>query len=432
VKKLKLLVVSLFLLFSLVALTACQQKAKTSGTASPDNKKVTLTLWHFDPGVREQVYKDAIKRFEAKHSNVTVKALLIPNDTYKQRLVVANAGKNAPDVFSSWGGGWQKEIVDSGKVLDLTKADIDYSRFNQIALKNSTYDEKIYGVPLGISPYVFFYNKAIFTKYGLEVPKTYDDLLKIINVLNKNKIYPLALANQPKWPGAFYLMYFADRIGGEQVFQKAYQRESGGSFADPAYIEAGKDIQDLVKKKAFNTGFNGLPYDAGSGRQLIYSGKAAMMLTTSGFVNNVRQEYPNFEKDMGVFQFPSMPNGKGDSSNMAGGVSPVWSINKNTKNAKLATELVDELSSVKTAEDYANKSGTPVAVKGVEPKDPYVKTFTKWLNDAHSIQFPYDQTLTPELGDLHKETTFELFGLTMTPEQAAQKMEQKAQELSKK
>ena len=42
---------------------------------------------------------------------------------------------------------------------------------------------------------------------------------------------------------------------------------------------------------------------------------------------------------------------------------------------------------------------------------------------------PYDQTLPPELAELHKDTTQAIFGLDMTPEEAAKKMEEKAKEV---
>lgn len=431
-KKFKVLM-ALVLMMGVSLLAACgDEKTSSEGKSSKESgEKVTLNLWHFDPGTREQVYLKAIERFEKEHPNVTVKPLLIPNDKYKQRLVVAMAGKNAPDVFATWGGGYLQEFADSGKLVDLTNEDIDYSRFVDVALKNSTYDDKVYGLPLGIATYQFFYNKEIFKNNGIEVPKTYNEFLTAVETLKKADVYPIALANQPQWPGAFYLMYLADRIGGEDVFQKAYNRD-GGSFADPAYVKAGEMIQDLVAEEAFNPGFNGLPYDAGSARQMMYTNKAAMMLMTSGFVNNVRDEFPEFEDKMGVFQFPALEDGKGDPTNISAGVSPVWSISKSSKQKELALELINELTSVETGTDYADMSGTPVAIKGVEPKDEYVKTFTNWINDANSIQFPYDQTLSPELAQLHKETTFKLFGKTMTPQEAADAMEKKAAELEKK
>ncbi|THE13926.1 extracellular solute-binding protein [Bacillus timonensis] len=435
-KKLQL-VLCVLLAIVVIGLTGCQQGSIDSVVKDGDGKdnqgkgnkeQIEIDLWHFDPGARQEVYQEAIARFEEKNPNVKVNELLIQNDDYKQRVVVAMSGDNAPDVFTSWGGGWLEEFVKSGKVRDLTDEDIDYDSFVDVALNNSTYDDRIYGLPLGISTYQFFYNKEIFEKYGLEVPKTYDELLDIVEVLKENDVYPIALANQPKWPGAFYLMYFADRLGGEKVFQDAYRR-NGGGFDDPAYIQAGEYIQDLVDRGAFNPGFNGVPYDSGQGRQLMYSGKAAMMLITTGFVNNVRDEFPEFEEKMGVFGFPAIESGKGDPTNIAAGVSPVWSISKDTKYPELTLELIKELTSVETAQGYLNKSGTPVAIKGVEVEDEFVKIFTDMINNANSIQFPYDQTLPPELGELHKNTTYELFGKSITPEDAAKAMENKAKEI---
>lgn len=421
-----LLLMSLFMLLVIAGCQQGEEKGDSENKGSTD--EVVLDLWHFDPGARKEVYDDAIQRFENNNPGVKVNALQIPNDDYKQRVVVSMSGGNPPDVFASWGGGWLDEFVESDMVKDLTEEDIDYSQFVEVALENSTFDDKIYGLPLGISTYQFFYNKSIFEEHNLEVPETYDELLEIIDVLNENDVYPIALANQPQWPGAFYLMYLADRLGGEEVFQLAHLREGKG-FDDPVYVEAGEYIQGLVERNAFNPGFNGLPYDEGQARQLIYTEKAAMMLMTTGFINNVRQEFPGFEEKMGVFEFPAIESGKGNPSNISAGISPVWSVYEETEHSELTIELINELTSLETAQDYANRAGAPVAVKGVEVEDEYLKIFTEWVNNANSIQFPYDQTLTPELAELHKKTTFELFGMTTTPEEAAKAMEKKAQEV---
>lgn len=425
----KNLLLIMAMLVSLIGLTACQTaESESASQGGGSGEEITLDLWHFDPGARQEVYDDAIKRFEEKNPGVKVNALQIPNDDYKQRIMVSMSGGTPPDVFASWGGGWLKEFAESNMVKDLTNEDIDYSQFVDVAVENSTYNDKTYGLPLGISTYQFFYNKEIFEKHDLEVPETYDELLEIVDVLKEEDIYPIALANQPQWPGAFYMMYFADRLGGEEVFKNANER-TGEGFDSEVFVEAGEYIQKLVEKDAFNPGFNGIPYDEGQARQLMYSEKAAMMVMTTGFINNVRQEFPSFEEKMGVFKFPVIENGKGNPTNISAGVSPVWSVYKETKHPELTIELIKELTSVETAQDYANKAGAPVAVKGVEVEDEYLKVFTKWVNDANSIQFPYDQTLDPELAEVHKNTTYELFGGSITPQEAADAMEKKAKEV---
>jgi raffinose/stachyose/melibiose transport system substrate-binding protein len=413
---------------SMLLLSACGGGGSQPGNASAGEKKV-LQFWYIDPGEKEKVYQEAVKRFEQKHPDVEVKALRIPNDTYKQKMSVAMSGGNPPDVFHSWGGGWLKQFVDAGKVLDLT-GKIDSNHFNKLALDNATFNGKVYGAPLGLGATMFFYNKDIFQKYNLKPPATYADLLNVIDTLKKNNVIPISLANQTKWPGAYYLMYFADRLEGPELFKSAFHR-TGRGFDDPGYVKAGEYIQDLVKHGAFNEGFNGIPYDAGQARQLMYSGQAAMMLMSNSLVNNIRQEAPDFEKKVDIFPFPTVPGGKGDPSDLSGVTAPVWSASASTKYADLAVDLIKELTSDETAKAYADRTGSLTAVKGIVSSDPFIQKFAEYVNRAKDIHMPYDQTLPPELAELHKDTTQALFGLTMTPEEAAKKMEAKAKEILK-
>ncbi|SEH41609.1 carbohydrate ABC transporter substrate-binding protein, CUT1 family [Halobacillus karajensis] len=415
-----LLLMLLFVLF----LTACGEDSSSS--AGGNGKKV-LEFWHIDPGEKEEIYKEAVARFEEKHPDVTVKVLRIPNDAYKQKLSVAMSGGNPPDVFNSWGGGWLKQFVDQGKVLDVTD-DVDASRFNELALDNSTFEGSVYGLPLGLSTDVVFYNKEIFDQYGLEEPKTYEEWLDIIDTLNENEVIPIALANKTKWPGAYYLMNFASRIAGPELFDSAFHREGKG-FDDEAYVQAGEYIQEMVKKDAFNEGFNGVPYDEGTGRQLLYSGQAAMMDITISFLNNVRSEAPEFEEKLDFFVFPKVEGGEGKQTHIGAATGPVWSASQDTEHPELATELLKELTSEETAQNYTDRTGSLTALKDVVPDDEFTRDIYDVVQQATHLQMPYDQTLPPELAELHKDTTQAIFGLNMSPEEAAAQMEDKAQEV---
>ncbi|QGQ45019.1 ABC transporter substrate-binding protein [Metabacillus sediminilitoris] len=429
--------ISILTIFSVLLLTACGlngggSTSETSTEANADKsngEKKVLEFWHIDPGEKEKVYQEAVDRFEEKHPDVEVKVLQIPNDAYKQKLSVAMSGNDAPDVFHSWGGGWLHNFVQQDKVLDLTEA-TDNDHFNELALANATFDEKVYGMPLSLSIDVVFYNKEIFEKYGLKAPKTYEEWLIIIDTLNKNDIIPIALANQTKWPGAYLFMNFASRIAGPELFESAFNR-GGRGFDDPAYVQAGEYLQEMVEREAFNPGFNGVPYDEGQGRQLMYSGQAAMMDMTISFLNNVRQEAPEFEEKLDFFLFPTVEGGKGDQTHVGAATGPVWSVAKNSENPDLATELVKELTSAETAQNYTDRTGSLTAVKDIVPADEFTKRFYEVVENATHLQMPYDQTLPPELGELHKDTTQAIYGLDMTPEEAAQKMEAEAKEVLK-
>ena len=139
-------------------------------------------------------------------------------------------------------------------MLDLTdymKKDDYVSRFVPAALTNTSFDGKIYGVPVeNTSVAVIWYNKAIFTELGLTPPATYDELLSVIGTLKENGIAPFALANKTKWTSSMYYMYLVDRLGGPETFANAANR-TGGSFTDEPFVRAGEIVQQLVKDGAF-------------------------------------------------------------------------------------------------------------------------------------------------------------------------------------
>ena len=415
----------LLILLFLVILSACQGPGGEVTNSDTDDKKA-LTLWHISTGGAKDTIENAVARFEENNPNVKVEVVQQENDPYKTKLSVAMGGGTPPDVFHSWGGGWLQNFVGADQVKEITR-DVEADKFLEAGLSTTTFEEKIYGVPLGMSVVPIWYNKDIFEKYDLEEPKTYDELISIIETLKSKDIVPFGLANQTKWPGAMYLMYLAERIGGPDLFDEAYNRERG--FDDKAYIEAGQKVQDLVNIGAFPNGMNGMDYDSGQSRQLMYTDKAAMMVQVSNFLNNVRDEYPEFEDKLGFFLFPKIEGGKGETNHLVGGVSPAFSVSKKSGNQDLAVELMKELTSEETANEYVDHAGGISAVKGVKYEDELVGEISKVLEESNFMQTFYDQSLPPELATVHLDTTQALFGLSITPEEAAEKVEAKAQEL---
>ena len=45
------------------------------------------------------------------------------------------------------------------------------------------------------------------------------------------------------------------------------------------------------------------------------------------------------------------------------------------------------------------------------------------VNSAPDMQLWYDQSLSPDVAEVHKVTSQELFGLTLTPQAAAQQLQ---------
>jgi raffinose/stachyose/melibiose transport system substrate-binding protein len=373
----------------------------------------------------------AISRFGEANPGYQVESSHVLNDAYKAKLKIAFGAAQPPCVFDTWGGGGLREYVKSGQVADLTpflkqnKAFAD--RFLPTSWTAVTTDGKIYGIPEeNIAVAVVFYNKDLFQKYHLSPPATWPELLNVVKVFNAHGIAPFALANKNKWTGSMYYMYLVDRLGGPGVFRRAAAGAAGGSFADPVFVEAGKYIQDLVKAGAFAPGYNGLDYDLGASRRLLYSGRAAMELMGTWEASTIRRENPSFYQKLDFFPFPSVPGGKGDPRDIVGTVGDSFlSISSQCQDRAAAFKLIQTMTDDMAMKARVADERIP-PLKGVTVSDPMMKRVQALIAQAPSVQLWYDQELPPRLGERHKDLAQALFGLSVTPQAAAEQMQEAA------
>lgn len=404
-----------------------------SGVATAEEARL-VTEWDVQTQpVPSKILQDAATRFERAHPGFKAQRTPIPNDAYKTKLKIAFGANEPPCVFMNWGGGALREYVKAGQVADLTPLLAKDAAFKDRFLGNAfdavSADGRVWGIPAeDTSVVVVYYNTELFTKLGLTPPRTWPELLTVVEKLKAQGVAPFALANKPKWPGSMYFMYLVDRLGGPDAFRKASTRAPGGSFADPVFVEAGRRLQELVKAGAFAPGFNGLDYDVGASRRLMYSGKAAMTLMGTWESSAFKNENPEFFKKVDFFAFPTIPGGKGDKGVVGSVGNNFYSVSRACKTPEAAFDLIKSfVDDQAVAERLADKRITPV--KSLKPDDPNLQRVMKLVSDAPTVQLWYDQELPPQLGELHKDTVQALFGLSMTPAEAAQKMEALAAQL---
>lgn len=390
-----------------------------------------LALWYLAD--HEVLVDQAVAAFNEEFPDVTVEAQGIENDPYKTQLQTVMGTPAAPDVFHSWGGGWLKQFADAGLLEPLDDYLAENSEWGdslaQSGLETATYDDSVYAVPAILGGVYMWYRTDVFEEHGVEPPETYDELLEVVSTLNDAGVTPVTLANASMWPGSFYYMYLGLRLGGPDLYLDAYSRENDGSFAAPAYIEAGEMLQQLVDADAFPDGFNGLNYDTGESRALLWSGDAAMQLMGDWLLNAAREEAPEVEENLDFFPFPMVEGGEGDPSSMVGGVNAAYSVTAETDCPDEAKALAQQLTDTETAQTVVDEQlGTPAVQEGVNIEDPFQQRFVEALSEAEYVQPYYDQDLPPEVAQTHLETTQQLFGGSATPEQAAEQTEQAAQE----
>lgn len=397
-------------------------------TVTETSEKVTLTVWHIGLDARRhEVIKNAVARFEEKNPNIDVMEMGFENDPYKTKLATAMAAGEEPDIFITWGGGWLEAFIDEGKVLDIdSRIDEIADEYHKSALSLFEIKGSKYGLPYSVGPSPVYYNKVIYKELGLEIPLTFAELEHNCDVLLENDYIPFALGNASQWPGALTFITLSLRLGGADTFIDAYNRENGATFEDESFVKAGEIIQEWVEKGYYPEGANAINYDTGGSRMLFYSGRAAQMIQTNGLVANAKSEAPDFQADnLGLFVFPTIEGGKGTTGEILGGGN-AYSISASTKHPDEAFDLIHALTDKEFGQDSVDVASTVSGVKGVNISEPLIKKVEDLLVNSTYIQNYYDQFLPPELGTLHKQTTYDLFGFTTDPQQAAADMEAKA------
>ncbi|MGW4235887.1 ABC transporter substrate-binding protein [Streptomyces sp. NPDC004749] len=158
------------------ALSACSGgggSSSTSKTSTTSRKATHITFWSALRGSQEVV--DA---FNKTHDRVQVDYQQVPSGTQGGYVKLSNAARagNAPDVATIEYPQVPAYAID-GVARDITGLLSDRLRARLLpqALGLTTFEKRVFSVPLDIEPMVMHYRKDLFRRYGLEVPRTWEE-----------------------------------------------------------------------------------------------------------------------------------------------------------------------------------------------------------------------------------------------------------------
>lgn len=172
-----------------LALTGCSGSSGGTSAEYDPNEKVTLNLSWWGNDARSAIMTTVLGMFEKKYPNIAVVTQPVgaPDDLFN-RLSTDFASGTAPDVFAL-GGSKPQDYGASGSLLDLSTVEkqLDTSAFSDTALRSSTVDGTVYGVPTGGNAIGLLVNEDLFAKAGVALPGdswTWDDFITAANTIS--------------------------------------------------------------------------------------------------------------------------------------------------------------------------------------------------------------------------------------------------------
>jgi raffinose/stachyose/melibiose transport system substrate-binding protein len=219
------------------------------------------------------------------------------------------------------------EDYDSGKTLEesLVPGLTDLWKFNGAS----------YMVPNQIFTSGIFYDQHMFDNLGIkEIPKTWDEMLKLCEIFKENGIPPFGQDGGISGYNAWWFTWFTIRIAGKNAFFEAASDPTAEKWNNPEFLEAAKWVEKLVKEDYFIKDFDAFIFP--EGQAAWEQGQAAMFLNGSWVPPFLISPPDTF--DVKIMPFPNIEGGKGNDSVEVGNM--VWGIPKGSKNPEAAKEFI--------------------------------------------------------------------------------------------
>ncbi|MCZ8106981.1 MAG: extracellular solute-binding protein [Burkholderiales bacterium] len=380
--------------------------------------KVTVELF----GLVTNGFDPVIEAFQKDYPNITVKWTKFGTDEFKQALRVGASAGKMPDAWFNWGGSLAYPYSRAGLTLDLTPR-ISELKLDQnlvpTAIELAKDQGKLWGVPNRVVPMTIVYRKEMFEKAGVQVPNTFAELEAACAKLKAAGITPFSLGGKFSWMTMRFTDFFIEHYAGPKTHDAVKSMDA--SWDQEAVVKAFAKLKDWNDKGYFNQGF--LNTDPATNMQLVYQGKAAMVLEVPSIeVTRLRRE--NIDPNTyGAFLMPT-----DQTPRRVSGFQQQLQVSakapKDVQDAALlfATYVVRP----DLAARHMASIGGPSAVKGVIPgaDSPIQGQYAKWLTEGLQLYLPGDQSLPQEMVAAYFEAQDSVILGTMTPAEAAKSVQQ--------
>lgn len=221
-------------------------------------------------------------------------------------------------------------------------------------LASESYDGKVYGLVSGSYQEGVFYNKAIFAKYHLSVPTTYNEFMAEMKTLKSHKVTPLfvGLGNV----GAVYMqfLYYPLMLDDWYPFAPgkdlAKDLENGTvKWTDSHFTTAMSEEKEIASY--LEPGYTGISWEAMPGD--FAKGDAAMLLDGSWDVPAIHEANPSMK--VGFFPLPGSNTAADNQAEESGNLT--FSVLNSSKHKAAAMKWLAFFSEPKIYAQYVDTTG---------------------------------------------------------------------------
>ncbi|MEK8130312.1 extracellular solute-binding protein [Paenibacillus filicis] len=321
-------------------------------------------------------FNKLITKFNEANPSIQVTQVNPPDaeTVLKTRL----AKKDLPDVIGLGANDTYISLSQSG-VFDNFTNDALLSNVQPAyidMLNKQTGSAELNGVPFSANASGVLYNKAMFKELGIDIPKTWNELIAAADKIKAAGKTPFYLTVKDAWtslvlfnslePGIVGLDFFKDRKDGKVAFKDSFREVA----------EKQLKILDYGQKDAFGKGYN-------DGNVAFAKGEAAMYIQGVWAIPEIKKANPSME--LGIFPFPSTNDAA--KNKLVSGVDTLLTISKSTKHKEEAKKFIAFLLQPENSKAYIDEQKAFSTIKGVVQSDASVADLNSAFESGSLVDF---------------------------------------------
>lgn len=201
-----------------------------------------------------------------------------------------------------WSDSKFKSVGPDKYFMDLSGTDIP-DKLDDTYREAVTYNGGVYGIPVGTSMCgAILYNRDLYEKYNLEVPKTWDEFLKNCQVIKDGGDTAVLGTFADSWTAqVLFLGDYYNVSAKDPDFYKNFEAGTAKYANTPAAMRSFQKFEDL--KDYYNSDYMATIYDDGC--EILAEGNAAHWIMLTQALSNIYSLYDKETVDkIGVFGIP--------------------------------------------------------------------------------------------------------------------------------
>lgn len=371
---------------SLALIVACSVAAAAFASGS---NELVINSYMSDQAPKEAFQKLA-DEFQKRNPDIKVTVNTTAHEQFKTLLPSWLTSKQAPDVVTWFAGYRMQAFAEKGllePMNDVFPGGSFEAEFPGAFKGPASYNGDVYFMPVSWYWWAVYYNKDVFAKHGIAVPKTADEFMAVCAKLKAAGVAPIAIGAKDTWTAGGWFDYMNSAVNGGELHVKLTKGEV--PYTDASVKKSFGYIAELAKRGYFMP--NASSYSWQEAANVMFRGEAGMYLMGQ-FIKDVA---PAEVKDkIDFFKFPVF---EGRTEYSVDTPTDGFMIPKNAKNKAAAKKFMAFLATAEAQELFCKPLGRLAANKKVAVPNADAKRGLDMVLGAKSAMQFYDRDAPEEM-----------------------------------